>query len=69
MGTEILKYVFMSHHQNALKYHDTRTANKSFGVVAKFKYVGMSLIYENSIYDEIRADCLIFLCPIQKPKD
>jgi hypothetical protein len=39
--------VFMSHQQNVGQNHNIKKANKSFGNVAKFKYLGITLTYKN----------------------
>ena len=39
--------VFMSHQKNVAQNHSIKKANKSFGNVAKFKYLGMTLTYKN----------------------
>jgi hypothetical protein len=44
----------MSHHPNSGQNQNIRIANESFEKVAKFKYLGMTLINKD-IYDEIKS--------------
>jgi hypothetical protein len=41
------KYMLLSHHQNAGKYHDIKIANRSCENVAQFKYLGTTLTNQN----------------------
>jgi hypothetical protein len=45
----------MSHHPNSGKNQNIRIANESFENVAKFKYLGMTLMNKNNIHDEIKS--------------
>jgi hypothetical protein len=45
----------MSRHQTAGQSNYIRVANKSFEKVAKFKYLGATLMDQNCIYEEIRS--------------
>jgi hypothetical protein len=54
VNTEKAKYKFMSCHQNARQNHDTKTANWSLVNVAKFRYLGMTVINQNLIHEKIK---------------
>jgi hypothetical protein len=45
----------MHHHPNSGQNQNIRIANESFENVAKFKYLGMTLTYQNDIHDEIKS--------------
>jgi hypothetical protein len=47
--------MFMSHHQNAGQSHYIKVVNKSKENVAKFKYLGMAVINQNCINEEIKS--------------
>jgi hypothetical protein len=49
------KYMFISHHQTAGQSNYIRLANKSFEKVAEFKYLGVTLMDQNCIHEEIRS--------------
>jgi hypothetical protein len=53
--SEKTKYMFMSHRQTAGQSNYIRVANKSFGKVAQFKYLGATLTDQNCIHEEIRS--------------
>jgi hypothetical protein len=53
--SEKTKYMFMSYHQTAGQSNYIRVANKSFEKVAKFKYLGPTLMDQNCIHEEIRS--------------
>jgi hypothetical protein len=55
VNSEKTKYMFMSHHQTAGQSNYIRVANKSFEKVAKFKYLGATLMDQNCIHEEIRS--------------
>jgi hypothetical protein len=44
-----LKYMLLSHHQNAGQNHDIKMANRSFENVAQFIYLGMTVTEQNYI--------------------
>jgi hypothetical protein len=43
VNTEKIKYMLLSHHQNAGQSHDIKIANKCFENVAKFRYLGTTI--------------------------
>jgi hypothetical protein len=45
----------MSYHQNSGQNKTIRIANESFEIVAKFKYLGITLTNQNDIHDEIKS--------------
>jgi hypothetical protein len=47
-------YIFLSHHQNGGQNHDTKIANRSFEIVAQFKYLGITATDQNLIQNEIK---------------
>jgi sorting nexin-29 len=55
VNSEITKYMFMSRHQTAWQSNYSRLANKCFEKVAKFKYLGATLMDQNCIHEEIRS--------------
>jgi hypothetical protein len=55
INAEKTKYMIMSRYPNSGQNQtDIRIANESFGNVAKFKYLGMTLTNQNDIHDEIK---------------
>jgi hypothetical protein len=44
----------MSREQNARQDHNVKIANEYFERVAQFKYLGITLIGQNSIHEEIK---------------
>jgi hypothetical protein len=55
VNSEKTKYMFMSRHQTVGQSNYIRVANKSFEKVAKFKYLGSTLMDQNCIREEIRS--------------
>jgi hypothetical protein len=55
VNTRKTKYLLMSHHENAVKYHDMKTANSVFENMVKTKLLGMAVKYQNLIHDEIKS--------------
>jgi hypothetical protein len=70
----------LSRHRNAGQNYDMRIANKSFENVARFRYLGTKVIYQNLILEEIsrilhsgnvcyQSVQNIFSCPLSKNKN
>jgi len=55
VNTEKTKYMVMSHHQNAGQNHNLLTANKTFKNLATFKCLGMTVINQHLILEEIKS--------------
>jgi hypothetical protein len=55
INAEKAKYMIMSRHPNSGQNQNIRIANESFGNVAKFKYLGTTLINQNDTHDEIKV--------------
>jgi hypothetical protein len=55
VNAEKTKYMIMSLHPNSGQNQNIRTANESFGKVAKFKYLGTTLTNQNDIHGEIKS--------------
>jgi hypothetical protein len=49
------KYMVMSQDQNAGQSQNIKIGNSSFERVEEFKYLGATLIYQNSIQEEINS--------------
>jgi len=49
------KYMVMSRDQNAERNHSVRINNSTFERVGEFKYLGTTLIFQNSIREEIKS--------------
>jgi hypothetical protein len=47
--------MLMSRYQKTGQKHNIQVANRSFEDVAKFKYLGTTLIYQNCIYEQITS--------------
>jgi hypothetical protein len=54
INAEKTKYMIMSRHPNSGQNQNIRTANESFEIMAKFKYLGMTVTNQNDIHDEIK---------------
>jgi len=52
---EVAKYMLMSWDHNAGRSHNTKTDNSSIERVEEFKYLGTSLMNQNSIQEEIKS--------------
>jgi hypothetical protein len=49
------KYIITYHHQHLGQNWNIRIANESFENMSKFKHLGMTLMYQNDIHDEIKS--------------
>jgi hypothetical protein len=63
-----------SRRPNSGQNQNITTANESFENVAKFKYLGTTLTYQNDIHDEIRSrlnsgNAFVFPSHIKIPED
>jgi hypothetical protein len=45
--------MLLSHHQNVVRNRDIKIANRSFGNVSQFKYLGTTVTNQNFIQKEI----------------
>jgi hypothetical protein len=56
VNAESTKYMLLFHHQNTGQNHDIKilAANRSFENVAQLKYLGMTVINQNLIQEEIK---------------
>jgi hypothetical protein len=52
---EKTKYVLMSRCQKTGQKDSIKTVNRSFEDVAKFKYLGTTLTYQNHMHEEIKS--------------
>jgi hypothetical protein len=55
VNAEKTKYMVMSQDQNAGQNHNRKIDNKFFERVEQFKYLGTTLMYRNSIQEEIKS--------------
>jgi hypothetical protein len=56
VNPEKTKYMLLSCSQNTGQGHSRKMVNRSFDIVAKFKYLRTTLTDQNSMHEEIRAD-------------
>jgi ribosomal protein S2 len=54
VNAERIKYMLLSHHQNAGPNHDTKIANRCFENVAQSRYLGTTITNQNLIQEEIK---------------
>jgi len=50
-----MKYIVMSRDQNAVRSPNIKIDNSSFGRVKEFKYLGTTLMHQNSTQEEIKS--------------
>jgi hypothetical protein len=65
VNTKTIQYMFISHEWNAGQNHNFKIADKGENLV-KFKYLGMTLAYENCLHEEIKRKlrkCLLSFGP------
>jgi hypothetical protein len=55
VNTEKTKCMFIFHHQTTGQNHYIKVANKSFENVEKLKYLGLTLINQNCVHEEIKS--------------
>jgi hypothetical protein len=55
VNPEKTKYMLVSHSQKVGQKHSLNIANRSFEDVAKFKYLGTTLIDQNCMHEEIKS--------------
>jgi len=55
LSADKTKYMVMSRDQNAGRIHSVRNGNNTFEKVEEFKYLGTTLINQNSIAEEIKS--------------
>jgi hypothetical protein len=54
INVERTKYMLLSHHQNVGQNRNIKIANRSFGNVSQFKYLGATVTNQNFIQEEIK---------------
>jgi hypothetical protein len=55
VNAEQTKYMVMPRNQNAGQNHNIKLDNKSFEMVEQFKYLGTTLMNQNSVQEEIKS--------------
>jgi hypothetical protein len=55
VNTQKSKKMFMTRNQTVGQNHNIKVANKSFKTVAKFKILGIMVINQNDIHEEIKS--------------
>jgi hypothetical protein len=51
INVEEIKYMLLSRHQNVDQNRDIRIANRSFGNVSQFRYLGTTVTNQNMIQE------------------
>jgi hypothetical protein len=54
INVEKPRYMLLSHHQIVGRNRDIKIANRSYGNVSQFRYLGMTVTNQNLIQDEIK---------------
>jgi hypothetical protein len=54
VNAEKTMYIWLSRHQNAGQNHNIKVANRTFGNVAQFRYLGMTVTNQNFILEETK---------------
>jgi hypothetical protein len=54
INTEKTKYMLLSRHQNAGQSHDIKLADRCFGNLAQFRYLGTTITNQNFIQEEVK---------------
>jgi ribosomal protein S2 len=53
VNAEKAKYILLSCHRNAGRNHDVKIAKRCFENVMHFRYLGMTVTYQNLVQEEI----------------
>jgi hypothetical protein len=55
VSPEKTKYRLISHSQKIGQKHSIKIVNRSFEDVAKFRYLGKTLTYQNHMHEEVKS--------------